>query len=218
MHWTMDFMMLDILKGLLIGICASVPLGPIAILVLQKSLSEGHRAGFMAGLGACLVDTLYAVIAMFALAFAESFIEDHRILIMVGGGIIVILLGCSMAFKDPFRKMKEEHQTPSYSLKDFFQAVIMGISNPGAIFVIFALFAFFGIQLEPHDFRVAPILLSLSGGSALYWFLFSWALSRFRKNFKLSTLLWLNRAAGVIVIIIGIALVAEGVLDILFLR
>ncbi len=214
----MDFMMLDILKGLLIGICASVPLGPIAILVLQKSLSEGHRAGFMAGLGACLVDTLYAVIAMFALAFAESFIEDHRILIMVGGGIIVILLGCSMAFKDPFRKMKEEHQTPSYSLKDFFQAVIMGISNPGAIFVIFALFAFFGIQLEPHDFRVAPILLSLSGGSALYWFLFSWAFSRFRKNFKLSTLLWLNRAAGVIVIIIGIALVAEGVLDILFLR
>ena len=218
MHWTMDFMMLDILKGLLIGICASVPLGPIAILVLQKSLSEGHRAGFMAGLGACLVDTLYAVIAMFALAFAESFIEDHRILIMVGGGIIVILLGCSMAFKDPFRKMKEEHQTPSYSLKDFFQAVIMGISNPGAIFVIFALFAFFGVQLEPHDFRVAPILLSLSGGSALYWFLFSWAFSRFRKNFKLSTLLWLNRAAGVIVIIIGIALVAEGVLDILFLR
>lgn len=214
----MDFMMLDILKGLLIGICASVPLGPIAILVLQKSLSEGHRAGFMAGLGACLVDTLYAVIAMFALAFAESFIEDHRILIMVGGGIIVVLLGCSMAFKDPFRKMKEEHQTPSYSLKDFFQAVIMGISNPGAIFVIFALFAFFGIQLEPHDFRVAPILLSLSGGSALYWFLFSWAFSRFRKNFKLSTLLWLNRAAGVIVIIIGIALVAEGVLDILFLR
>ncbi|MGM9757336.1 MAG: LysE family translocator [Candidatus Cryptobacteroides sp.] len=211
-------MMLDILKGLLIGICASVPLGPIAILVLQKSLSEGHRAGFMAGLGACLVDTLYAVIAMFALAFAESFIEDHRILIMVGGGIIVVLLGCSMAFKDPFRKMKEEHQTPSYSLKDFFQAVIMGISNPGAIFVIFALFAFFGIQLEPHDFRVAPILLSLSGGSALYWFLFSWAFSRFRKNFKLSTLLWLNRAAGVIVIIIGIALVAEGVLDILFLR
>ena len=218
MHWTMDFMMLDILKGLLIGICASVPLGPIAILVLQKSLSEGHRAGFMAGLGACLVDTLYAVIAMFALAFAESFIEDHRILIMVGGGIIVVLLGCSMAFKDPFRTMKEEHQTPSYSLKDFFQAVIMGISNPGAIFVIFALFAFFGIQLEPHDFRVAPILLSLSGGSALYWFLFSWAFSRFRKNFKLSTLLWLNRAAGVIVIIIGIALVAEGVLDILFLR
>ena len=137
---------------------------------------------------------------------------------MVGGGIVVILLGCSMAFKDPFRKMKEAHQAPSYSLKDFFQAVFMGISNPGAIFVIFALFAFFGIQLEPHDFRVAPILLSLSGGSALYWFLFSWAFSRFRKNFRLSTLLWINRVTGVIVTIIGIALVADGLLDVIFLR
>ena len=180
----MDLMLLDILKGFLIGVCASVPLGPIAILVLQKSLSEGHKAGFMAGLGACMVDTLFAVIAIFALAFAESFIADHRILIMVGGGIIVILLGCSMTFKDPFRKMKAEHQASSYSLKDFLQAVIMGISNPGAIFVIFALFAFFGIQLEPNDFRVAPILISLSGGSALYWFVFSWSFSRFRKNFR----------------------------------
>ena len=210
-------MLLDILKGFLIGICASVPLGPIAIQVIQKSLSEGHKSGFIAGLGACLVDTFYAAIAIFALAIAETFIEDNRTLIMVGGGIVVTLLGCSLAFKDPFRKMKKEDSSQSYSLKDFFQAVVMSISNPGAIFVIFALFAFFGIQLEPNDFRVAPILISLSGGSALYWFVFSWSFSRFRKNFRLSTLLWVNRVAGVVVTIIGIALVAEGVLDVIFL-
>ena len=136
--------------------------------------------------------------------------------IMVVGGIVVTLLGCSMAFKDPFRKMKKEDLTSSYSLKDFFQAVIMGISNPGAIFVIFALFAFFGIQLEPHDFRVAPILLAVSGGSALYWFFFSWTFSRFRKNFKLVTILWINRITGIIVTIIGIALLTEGVMELLF--
>ncbi len=209
-------MLLDILKGFLIGICASVPIGPIAILVIQKSLSEGHKAGFLAGLGACLVDTLFAVIAIFALAIAERFIEDYHILIMVVGGVVVTLLGCSLAFKDPFRKMKQEDPTPSYSLKDFFQAVIMGISNPGAIFVIFALFAFFGIELEPHDFRVAPILLAVSGGSALYWFCISWAFSRFRKNFKLITLLWINRITGIIVTIIGIALMTEGVMDLIF--
>ena len=209
-------MLLDILKGFLIGICASVPLGPIAILVIQKSLSEGHKSGFIAGLGACLVDTFYAAIAIFALAIAETFIEDNRTLIMVGGGIVVTLLGCSLAFKDPFRKMKKEDSSQSYSLKDFFQAVVMGISNPGAIFVIFALFAFFGIQLEPHDFRVAPILLALSGGSAVYWFMFSWGLSKFRKSFKLGTLLWINRITGIIITIIGIALMTDGLLEVLF--
>lgn len=210
-------MLLDIFKGLLIGVCASVPLGPIAILVIQKSLSEGHKAGFTAGMGACLVDTIYAVMAMFALALAETFIDNNRILIMVGGGAVVTLLGCSLAFKDPFRKMKEEDSSPSYSLKDFFKAVILGISNPGAIFVIFALFAFFGIELEPHDFRVAPILLAVSAGSAMYWFFFSWSFSRLRKSFKLGTVLWINRIAGVLVTIIGIALVTEGLMEVIFL-
>lgn len=209
-------MLLDILKGFIIGICASVPLGPIAILVIQKSLSEGHKAGFLAGLGACLVDTIFAVIAIFALAIAETFIEDNSTIIMVGGGFVVTLLGCSLALKDPFRKMKQEDPHTSYSLKDFFQAFIMGISNPGAILVIFALFAFFGIALEPHDFRVAPILLALSAGSASYWFLFSWLFSRMRRNFKLITILWINRITGIIVTIIGIALLTEGIMDVIF--
>lgn len=209
-------MVIDIIKGFIIGICASVPLGPIAILVIQRSLSAGHKAGFIAGLGACLIDTLYSVIAIFALAMAENFLENHEVVIMVAGGIIVTLLGCSLALKDPFRKMKDESQSSSYSLKYFFQAFIMGLSNPGAIFVIFALFAFFGIELTPNDYMVAPILLSLSLGSAAYWFFFSWGFSQFRNRFKLITLLWINRIAGIIITIIGIALVTEGLMEILF--
>ena len=85
--------MLDILKGFLIGVCASAPIGPIAILVIQKSLTKGHRAGFITGLGACLVDTVFAVIAIFALAFAQSFIEQNRELILLVGGLIVTILG-----------------------------------------------------------------------------------------------------------------------------
>ena len=59
----------NILKAFLVGFAASVPVGPVAILVVQKSLSKGHRAGFVTGLGASVVDTLFAVIAVFALAF-----------------------------------------------------------------------------------------------------------------------------------------------------
>ena len=66
------------LKGFLVGMCASAPIGPIAILVVQKSLSKGHMAGFVSGLGASVVDTLYAFIAIFALAFAQKLIEAHQ--------------------------------------------------------------------------------------------------------------------------------------------
>ena len=171
---------------------------------------------FSRRLGCLSCGHIVTVIAIFALAIAERFIESYSTLIMVGGGLIVTFLGCSLTFKDPFRKMKREDATPSYSLKDFFQAFIMGISNPGAILVIFALFAFFGIELEPHDFRVAPILLALSAGSACYWFFFSWVFSKMRKNFKLGTILWINRITGIIVTIIGIALLTDGIMELIF--
>ena len=94
----------EIIKAFLVGVCASVPVGPIAIFVVQKSLSQGHKAGFIAGLGASVVDTIFAIIAIFALAFAQEFINQHQNIILLAGGVVLILLGISMAFSDPFKR------------------------------------------------------------------------------------------------------------------
>lgn len=209
-------MVIDMLKGFLVGVCASAPVGPIAILVVQKSLSKGHKAGFISGLGASVVDTLYAFIAIFALAFAQKFIDDHQNLILLVGGSVLILLGIHMAFSDPFRKMKSDGES-SASPKDFGQAVAMGLSNPMAVFVMFTLFAFFGLANDaPHNWSVAPIILSVSVGSVSYWFSMSWLLSRFRKSFRMRTILWISRVTGAIIVIIGIALLGQGLFNVVF--
>lgn len=209
-------MVIDIVKGFLVGVCASAPVGPIAILVVQKSLSKGHKSGFVSGLGASVVDTLYAFIAIFALAFAQKFIDDHQNLILLIGGAVLAIVGVSMAFSDPFRKMKADSE-PSVSPKDFGQAVAMGLSNPMAIFVMFTLFAFFGLADDaPHNWSVAPIILSVSAGSVTYWFSMSWLLSRFRKKFRMNTILWISRVTGAIIVIIGIALLGQGLFNVIF--
>lgn len=209
-------MLVDMLKGFLVGVCASAPIGPIAILVVQKSLSNGHKSGFVSGLGASVVDTLYASIAIFALAFAQKFIEDHHNVILLAGGAVLVLVGVSMAFSDPFRKMKSNEE-PGVSPKEFGQAVAMGLSNPMAIFVMFTLFAFFGLADEaPHNWSVTPIILSVSLGSVSYWFSISWLLSRFRKTFRMRTILWISRITGAIIVIIGIALLGQGLFNVIF--
>lgn len=209
-------MLVDMLKGFLVGMCASAPIGPIAILVVQKSLSKGHKAGFISGLGASVVDTLYAFIAIFALAFAQKFIEEHQNAILLVGGVVLAIVGLTMAFSDPFRKMKDDGDS-SVSPKDFGQAVAMGLSNPMAIFVMFTLFAFFGLANDaPHNWRVTPIILSVSAGSVTYWFSMSWLLSRFRKNFRMRTILWISRITGAIIVIIGIALLGQGLFNVIF--
>ena len=209
-------MWIDILKGFAVGMCASAPIGPIAILVVQKSLSKGHKAGFVSGLGASVVDTLYASIAIFALAFAQRFIDEHQSMILLAGGAVLIAVGISMAFSNPFRKLKADGES-SVSPKDFGQAVALGLSNPMAIFVMFTLFAFFGLANDaPHTWRVAPIILAVSAGSVSYWFCMSWLLSRFRGNFKMRTILWISRITGTVVVIIGIALLGQGLFNVIF--
>jgi threonine/homoserine/homoserine lactone efflux protein len=209
-------LIIDIVKAFLVGFAASIPVGPVAILVVQKSLSKGHRAGFVTGLGASVVDTLYAVIAVFALAFTQKFLSDHEVVILLAGGLILIGLGLSMALKDPFRKMKADGTTKA-SATDFMQAVLMTISNPGAIFVMLALFAFFGItEHSPSTWHVAPILLSVAGGSVVYWFLLSWGLGHFRNKFTMNTILWISRVTGALVVIIGIVLLTQGLFKVIF--
>ena len=209
-------MIVDVLKAFAIGICASAPLGPAAILVLQKSLSYGHRAGFYTGLGATTIDTTYATLSIFALAWTQDFINTYEYTIYLIGGPIVALLGASMAFKDPFRKLKNGNPSRGASIKDYAEAVLTALSNPGAAFVMFALFAFFNVNAGRSGFSVLPIILGVAAGSMAYWFTFSYIFSKIRNVIKMSTLVWLSRIAGIIVMIIGIALLGEGTFQLFF--
>lgn len=211
-------MIVDIIKGFVIGCAAAMPVGPIAILVIQKTMGKGRQAGFVTGLGASVVDTLYAIIALFALAFAQSLIEKHENIILLVGGAILAVIGVFMALSNPFRKRRLNDGKSSVSSKDFLQAIAMGISNPMAMFVMFALFAFFGIaQDTPRDWNVTPIILSVSAGSVTYWFIMTWLFSRFRDQFSIRTLLWISRIMGAIVIIIGLVLLGQGLFNVVFL-
>ncbi|MCI6525864.1 MAG: LysE family transporter [Bacteroidales bacterium] len=212
----MSAMIVDVLKAFAIGICASAPLGPAAILVLQKSLSYGHRAGFYTGLGATTIDTTYATLSIFALAWTQDFINTYEYTIYLIGGSIVALLGASMAFKDPFRKLKSGDPSRSASIKDYAEAVLTALSNPGAAFVMFALFAFFNVNAGRSGFSVLPIILGVAAGSMAYWFTFSYIFSKIRNVIKMSALVWLSRIAGIIVMIIGIALLGEGTFQLFF--
>jgi len=212
-------MLLNILKAFLIGICASAPIGPIAILVMQKSLSYGQEAGFVTGLGATLVDTLYAVISIFALAIAQQFLETFEYPIYIAGGLIVGVLGYTMAFRDPFRKMTldEENKGIPY-LQFFLQAVVSTLSNPGAVLVMFALFAFFEVDVTGEPVSVFPIILAVAAGSAVWWYFCSWLFSRWKDRINMKALFLVSRISGIVVMIIGIALLGEGLFQVSFGR
>ena len=65
-----------IFKGLIIGILASAPMGPVGILCVQRTLNKGRWYGFVTGLGATASDLFYALITGLGMSFVYS---DKRV-------------------------------------------------------------------------------------------------------------------------------------------
>lgn len=206
-------MIVDFLKSLLVGICAAAPLGPIALLVIQKCFSKGRRSGFVTGLGALTVDTIYATIALFAISYAEDFMESNQCWIFLVGGVILAVLGTTMMLSNPFRKLSRKQARDKVSPTDYLKAVAMGFSNPGAILVIFALLAFFGLGTDGRTaFGVASIIIGVATGELLYWFCVTGLLVRLRKGINFTVLVWVNRVAGAAVAVIGVYFFVKGII------
>lgn len=210
-------MLMNIIKAFCVGVCASVPLGPIAIMVIQKSLGKGVKSGFVTGMGTCLADTIFAVIALFFLTIAQNIMDRYEAEILIAGGIIISVIGVLLAVSNPFRKVDQIDKVDRISSRDFLQGFLMALSNPGAILIMFGLFASFGLDVKGESWwHIALVILNLSAGSLLYWFAVSYSLSRFRKRFKMNTLILINRLAGIIISAIGVFLFGMGLYELLF--
>ncbi len=205
-------------KGFVMGICASAPIGPVALMAINKSLNEGHRSGFACGLGGALTDTTYAAVAAFAITGIHTFIQNNTSWIELVGGLIILYLGWTMfRAKTPTGNGSEGQGGQSLAevtRKDrwhyFLKATVTGLSNAGALFIMFALFASFGLSAARPLWASALVVGALFAGAACYWLVMSFLLSRFHRFVQLHHVLWINRLAGLGVIGFGAYLLIRG--------
>lgn len=64
-------------KGLLVGIVASAPMGPVGVLCIQRTMQKGREYGLVTGAGAALSDIIYALITGFGMSFVIDFIDNE---------------------------------------------------------------------------------------------------------------------------------------------
>ncbi len=194
-------MLAEFAKSILVGLVASIPLGPVAMIVIRKTVQHGRRAGFVTGIGAALVDTLYATIGVLAIAVISHFIQEHNYLITVGGGIIVTFIGAVMAFRDPFKGMKGKSEIVNKTSASYTaQGAMLSLANPGALVLMLALIAFFKVGTGSKILTVAGVLT----GGIVWWWMFSYLVHRFVKNLNINTLVMINKITGIGVAIFGI--------------
>ncbi len=81
------------LEGLVAGYGIAIPVGAVAMLIVNTALARGFAAGFMAGAGAATADLLYAALAAFAGVALSNALAPHAETTRLIGGSALVALG-----------------------------------------------------------------------------------------------------------------------------
>ncbi len=191
-----------IFDGVLIGFAASVPLGPIGVLCIQRTLQRGRLSGFISGLGAAFSDTLYAIIAGFSISYVVVFIEEQFFWLQIFGAVILILLGIHIFRSNPAVQLRKQRHRKSSLLHDFVSTFLITISNPLAVFLFIAFFASFRAVNPTTGIWGQLILIGgVFVGAAIWWLILTSIVSLFRSAVNLRRLYWINKIAGAVIIV-----------------
>jgi threonine/homoserine/homoserine lactone efflux protein len=193
-----------LLKGALIGFAIAMPVGPIGLLCIRNSLTGGARYGFMTGLGAAAADTFYGAVAGFGITGLMVVIISYKLLLQVIGGLFLCYLGV-MTFLA--KDVKEKECLVSNTISHvFFSTFFLTITNPMTILSFIGIYAGLGINGEENSFNAAFVFTSgVFLGSACWWLLLSSSTALFKNKVNTTSLRWINRISGSILMGFGFA-------------
>jgi threonine/homoserine/homoserine lactone efflux protein len=194
-----------ILKGVLIGILVSAPMGPVGALCIQRTLNKGRWHGFVTGVGAMLSDLIYAVMVGLGMSYILAFISKYESIIQISGSVLLFVFGIMLFRTNPIKTFREQRKNITTYTQDFVTAFFITLSNPLIIFLFIALFA--RLNYYNNDFTLAHHILgfvSIAIGALLWWLLVTFLFGKLRSKFNLRRLWILNRIIASIVLAISL--------------
>lgn len=201
----------ELLWGIVIGFAIAIPVGPVGLICIQRTLSVSRLAGLFAGLGATLADGFWAIIAVFGVKAVSNFLNLHHQSFRLIGGLFMLILGISAFFSKP-KNFKDdiEDETPFGAVRDFFSGLILAATNPIAVSVIFASLAGLAHHNERTlDFVVGgTLVLGIIIGSCLWWLFLSYITDIFKHRINQNFINILNKSLSFIITSAGIIVVA----------
>jgi len=192
-------------KGLIAGFVIAMPVGPVAVMCIHRTLVQGALYGYVSGLGAAAGDTVFGAIAAFGLGFLANDLMAHNEILRLVGGAILCLLGVramlSRRLPDPAADDRRSY------LGDAVSAFFVTITNPITLVSFAAVLAGLNIHGVTDHLRWSISLTAgVFLGATVWWTLLTTVTSWFRAGLTDQRLLWVTRATGALIVAFGVLL------------
>ncbi|WP_266205649.1 LysE family translocator [Pontibacter kalidii] len=200
---------METLKAFIFGLTLAIAVGPIAILIINRGLTQGLRSGLMSGLGAALADFTYGLMAFSVGAVIVGYLHLNAYYFKFLTSLILVVFGLWMlkgSLKPSLEKQKGQPETKKKSgFTYLLSTYLLTVANP---LTVVAFVGFSGQLVSPvtgagHVFILALAIFagSLIIQSALAFF--GASLGRFLQSPHI--LRFLNVGSSVCIMLFGLA-------------
>lgn len=195
-----------LVTGALVGFSIAVPVGPVGLLCIRRSLSDGRLAGFVTGMGAAAADTLYGLAAAFSLTSLTTFLVDHRTSFQLFGGLFMLGLGVATLRSRPVASTAD--RPAHHAGIAFVSAFAITATNPMTVLAFIGIFA--GLNLPAADTLASMrLVLGVFLGSAAWWLILSNGAAHFSRKLRSGGFRALNLIAGTGIVLIALWQLAQ---------
>ncbi len=207
-----------LLKGLIVGFCLAAPVGPIAVLCVQRTIAKRLASGLMSGLGAAVADGFYGAVAAFGATMISEFLISERTWMQRVGGVILIFMGLRLFLAKPAGEEREDEvrfgergaldtnrKVNGRGLTgDFLSTFLLTLTNPMTFVAFAAVFTTMGIgAVRGRPILTAELVGGVLLGSMLWWAILCGGAHALRRHFDYRKLTTINRGTGIFVIGVG---------------
>lgn len=199
-------------SGIIIGVLVSAPMGPVGMLIIQRTLNKGRWAAFFTGIGAALSDIVYCLLTGLGLAFITDFIEAHDFLLQIFGSLVLIAFAIYLFQKNPARALRKRSENKTTFIKDICTGFLFTFSNPLILFFIIGLFGRFNFLSPEYQFYHYIIgYFAIFVGALVWWHFITFIINKIRAHFNVRSMWLLNRIIGSILIVMALVGIYKGI-------
>ena len=192
-------------KGLMVGFLISTPVGPVGLLCIQRTLSEGKIHGLVSGLGAATADAIFGLIAALGLTFISKILVEEQLWFRLVGGLFLCYLGGRTFLSKPAGQTSSAN-APSH-ISNYGSTFLLAFTNPITILVFAAVFAGLSVVSSgTHYFSVGLAVAGVFIGSGLWWVMLCGVAGILHGKISYGILTGLNRISGIIITVFGLVI------------
>ena len=192
-------------KGVVAGFIIAMPVGPVAIMCVHRTLIQGALYGYISGIGAAAGDTVFGAIAAFGLGFLADDLMAHNEIFRLVGGAILCLLGVRGMFSRRLPDPAADDRRSYFG--DGASAFFVTLTNPITLVSFAAVLAALNIHGVTDHVRWSISLTSgVFTGAVAWWILLTTVTRGLRSRMTDKRLLWVTRATGALIILFGVLL------------